>query len=265
MGSLTEDGNPLGDDHCDICTSYRTGRAKPRNRSCTSLLFDPHWTLGRSERWPDHLCYDDFMQRSIEVWVFQAVGQITSATKLWAQCYPLPIGVVAAKRVYTERGQNYPDELTEFLPFRGTEEAYWGLRVGEKRSVLDMFGLKSPMGMVPPDEDPEEILWLGSFAYSLRGRDDTSLLRLVEDGATWWRDFSLERVQGRPRGSGTWESREHLERRLIWARRKLRADERKVTQEAIATLLDPNDTDGRKLRRSMSHFGLCWLKVKKGL
>jgi hypothetical protein len=260
MGSLTEDGCPLGNDHCDICTSYRTGRAKPRNRSCTSLLFDPHWTLGRSERWPDHLCYDDFMQRSIEVWVFQAVGQITPATKLWAQCYPLPIGVVAAKRVYTERGQNYPDELTEFLPFRGTEEAYWGLRVGEKRSVLDMFGLKSPMGMVPPDEDPEEILWLGSFAYSLRGRDDTSLMRLVEDCKTWWRDFSAERVQGRPRGSGTWGSARELESAMINAGRELHAQSRKATHEAVASLLH---TDDRVLRRWRKNFGLDWQDVKK--
>jgi hypothetical protein len=260
MGSLTEDGYPLGDDHCDICTSYRTGRAKPRNRSCTSLLFDPHWTLGRSERWPDHLCYDDFMQRSIEVWVFQAVGQITSATKLWAQCYPLPIGVVAAKRVYTERGQNYPDELTEFLPFRGTEEAYWGLRVGEKRSVLDMFGLKSPMGMVPPDEDPGEILWLGSFAYSLRGRDDTSLMRLVEDCKTWWRDFSAERVRGRPRGSGTWGSASELESAMITAGRELRAQGRKATQEAVASVLNSSP---RVVSRWIKHFGLTWHEVKK--
>jgi hypothetical protein len=260
MESLTEDGHPTGEDHCHICTSLRTGRK--RRQSCTSLLYDPRWTLGQRRRWPDHLCYADFMQRSIEVWTSQVIGQITPATKLWAECYPLPIGVVAAKRLYTAEGHSYPDELTELLPFQGAEEAYWGLRVVEKRSVADMFGLKGPKGWAPPGE---EYLWLGEFAYSLRGRDDKSLLRLVEDGATWWRDFSLERVQGRPRGSGTWESREHLERRLTWACRKLRADRRKVTQEAVATLLDPGDTDGRKLRRSMSHFGLRWPEVKKGL
>jgi hypothetical protein len=202
------------------------------------------------------------MQRSIEMWVSRVAGKITPAIKLWAECFPLPIGVVAAKRLYTARGHSYPGELTKLLPFQGLEEAYWGLRVVEKRSVLDMFGLRGPKGGAPPGE---EYLWLGGFAYSLRGRDDTSLLRLVEDGATWWRDFSLERVQGRPRGSGTWESREHLQRRLTWASRKLRADGRKVTQEAVATLLDPHDTDSRKLRRSMSHFGLRWLEVKKDL
>jgi hypothetical protein len=251
MKSLTEDGHPTGEDHCHICTSFRTGRK--RRQSCTSLLYDPRWTLGQHRRWPDHLCYDDFMQRSIEVWVSQAVGQITPATKLWAQSYPLPIGVVAAKRLYTEQGQSYPDELTELLPFRGAEEAYWGLRVAEKRSVLDMFGLKSAMVMVPPDEDPGEYLWLGSFAYSLRGHDDTSLMRLVENGTTWWRDFSLERVQGRPRGSGTWESASHLESALIEAGSELRSRGAKDTQEAVAELLQ---TDDRGLRRWIKDFGL---------
>jgi hypothetical protein len=258
MKSLTEDGHPTREDHCHICASFRTVRsAKPRARSCTSLLYDPHWVLGQRRRWPDHLCYADFMQRSIEVWTSQVLGQITPSTKLWAECYPLPIGVVAAKHLYAEQGQNYPDELTEFLPFRGAEEAYWGLRVSEKRSVADMFGLKSPKGLAPPDE---EYLWLGEFAYSLRGRDDTSLMRLVDEGRTWWRDFSVRRVQGRPRGSGTWESRSHFETALIQAGRQVRAQGRKVTQEAAASLLH---TDARVLSRWIKEFGLDWHEVKK--
>jgi hypothetical protein len=262
MENLAEDGYPTGKNQCHICMSFRTGRAEPRKRSCTSLLFNPRWTLGRSERWPDHLCYDDFMQRSIEIWVSQTVGQITPAIKLWAQCYPLPIGVVAAKRIYLEQGQNCPDELTELLPFRGAEEAYWDLRVGEKRSVLDMFGLKSPRGMVPPDEDPEEILWLGCFAYSLRGRDDPTLLWLVKEGSTWWRDFSAERVQGRPRGSGTWGSATELESAIIEAGRARRAQGGKVTQEAVASLLH---TSARQLSRWIKEFDLDWREVKKKL
>jgi len=200
------------------------------------------------------------MQRSIEVWVSQAVGQITPAIKLWAECYPLPIGVGAARHLYTEQDQSYPDELTELLPFQGTEEAYWALRVSENRAVLDMFGLK---GWAPPADHAEEYLWFGALAYSLRGRDDTSLMSLVENGTTWWRDFSSERVQGRPRGSGRWQSREHLEREVIWAGRKLLADGRKVKQEAVAVLLDPTDTDGRKLRSSLKREHLKWPDVKK--
>jgi hypothetical protein len=260
MESLTEDGYPpelvveAREDRCEICPGFRAER---RARSCTSLLYDPRWTLGQRRRWPDHLCYADFMQRSIEVWTSQVIGKITPAIKLWAECYPLPIGVAAAKRLYTAQGQAYPDELTEILPFQGPEEAYWGLRVSEKRSVLDMFGLKGLKGWAPPGE---EYLWLGEYAYSLRGRDGTSLTRLVEDGSTWWRDFSLEKIQGRPRGSGTWESASHLELALIDAGSELRSRGTKDTQEAVAELLQ---TDDRGLRRWIKDFGLDWREVKK--
>jgi hypothetical protein len=258
MKSLTEDGHPTGEDRCHICTNFRTVRsAKPRARPCTTLLYDPLWTLGQRERWPDHLCYDDFMQRSIKMWVCRVAGKITPAIKLWAESYPLPIGVLAAKRLYTARGHNYPGELTELLPFQGSEEAYWGLRVVEKRAVLDMLGLKGPKGWAPAGE---EYLWLGGFAYSLRGRDDLSLLWLAKEGATWWRDFSLERVQGRPRGSGTWESRSHFESALIEAGRKVREQGRKVTQEAVAEQLQ---TSARVLSRWIRDFGLNWHEVKK--
>jgi hypothetical protein len=133
------------------------------------------------------------MQRSIEVWVSRAVGRITPAIGLWAKCYPLAIGVAAARRLYAEQGRDYPTELTEVLPFRGSQEAYWGLRVTADYSGVDMFGLKGPKGWTPPGE---ERLWLGSFAYSLRGRDDTPLTRLVEAGAAWWSDFSVRRGCG---------------------------------------------------------------------
>jgi hypothetical protein len=256
MKSLAKDGHATGEDYCHICTSFRTER---RTRSCTSLLYHPRWVLGQGKRWPDHLCYPDFMQRSIEVWVTRVAGKTAPAIKLWAECYPLPIGVASAKRLYTEQGQNYPDELTELLPFRGAEEAYWGLRVVEKRSVLDMFGPKGPKGWAPPGE---EYLWLGEFAYSLRGRDDNSLTRLVEHGSTWWRDFSAERVRGRPSGSGTWESRSDFESALIHAGRELRAQGRKVTQEAVAELLH---TSVRVLSRWIKGFGLDWREVKKKL
>jgi len=262
MKSLAGDGHPTellvvgaGEDHCHICASFLAGR---RAQSCTSLLYDPRETFSQRSRWPNHLCYSDFMQRSIEVWVSQVAGQITPAIKLWAERYPLPVGEVAARRVYTG-GQPYPDELTGLLPFRGEEEAYWGLRVDENRSVADMFGLKDPKGEEPPGDDAGEYLSLGSFAYSLRGRDDTSLMRLVEDGTTWWRDFSVERVHGRPRGSGMWPSVHEFESKLQTAVGELHAQGQKVTQENAASLLH---CDLRTLKRWLKRSGTDWRGIR---
>jgi hypothetical protein len=240
-------------DNCHICASFLAGR---RARSCTSLLYDPRETLSHRNRWPNHLCNSDFMQRSIEVWVSRVVGHIIPAITLWAECYPLPIGEAAARRLFTGLGQRYPRELKGLLPFRGVEEAYWGLRVGENRSVLDMFGLK---GGVPPGDDAGEYLSLGSFTYSLRGRDDTSLMRLVEDGTTWWRDFSVERVHGRPRGSGMWTSVHEFESELRTAVGELQAHGQKVTQENAASLLH---CDLRTLKRWLKRSGTDWRGIR---
>ncbi len=244
MGSLTE---------APTCASFRAGR---RARSCTNLLYDPRATLSKRAQWPDHLCYSDFMRRSIEVWVSQVVGQAAPTTKLWAETYPLPIGDAAARRLYARSGQRYPDELAGILPFRGGELAYWGLRVEESRSVLDLFGFQ---GWSPPDADAQEYLWFGSLAYSLRGRDDTSLMRLAEHAATWWRDFSLQRVRGRPRGSGTWESGELLEAKLREAVAAERSAGRTPTQEKVAPLLY---TSTRQLRAWISDNKIDWKKIK---
>jgi hypothetical protein len=138
----------VGEAQCHICASVRTGRRQPP--LCTSLLYDPAAMLSARQRWPKHLCYSDFMERSIERWIFQAVPQITPANTLWAECYPLPIGEAAARRRYTQRGQICDAELIGILPFEGAEEAYWALRVATNRSVLDMCGLK---GWMPPTED----------------------------------------------------------------------------------------------------------------
>jgi len=196
------------------------------------------------------------MQRSIEVWVSQVVGKITPATKLWAECYPLPVGEAAARRLYAKRRKRYPAGLRGLLPFRGKEEAYWGLRAEEKHSVVDMFGLKGPEGWAPSGE---EHLWLGDFAYSLRGRDGTSLAGLVEQGATWWRDFSAESVLGRPSGSGMWTSPDEFESDLLAAVDKLRNQGDKLTQEKVASLLH---CDMRTLKRWLKQSNTSWRDIR---
>jgi hypothetical protein len=178
----------VGEAQCHICASVRAGRRQPP--LCTSLLYDPAAMLSARQRWPKHLCYSDFMERSIERWIFQTVPQITPANTLWAECYPLPIGEAAARRRYTQRDQICDAELLiGLLPFEGAEEAYWALRVGTNRTVLDMRGLK---GWMPPTEDARAYSWFGSFAALLRGHDDTSLVGLMQNCERWWRDFSLE-------------------------------------------------------------------------
>ena len=241
------------EEDCRICPSFVSGL---RARSCTSLLHDPGWTLDQRRRWPDHLCYADFMQKSIEVWISQVVGKITPAIKLWAECYPLPVGETAARRLYAERGKRYPAALRGLLPFQGTEEAYWGLHVEENRSVVDMFGLKGLEGWAPSDE---EYLWFGDFAYSLRGRDDTSLMSAVEAAKTWWRDFSVERVQGRPSGSGRWTSTDEFVSELRATVDKLHERGESATQEKVASLLH---CDHRTLTRWLRYSGISWQDVR---
>src|SRR5215211_7621750 len=276
MKSLTEGGHPAelvamgtGEDRCHICDSVRTGSRKPP--SCTSLLYHPRLVLSDKQRWPDHLCYSDFMQRSVETWVSKVVGGTTPAIKLWAECYPLPVGEEAARRLYAGQGQSYPDALSGLLPFEGTEQAYWALQVtkeqaipgfyGEKnKAVLDMFGLKGPAS---PEDQARDYLWLGAFAYSLRSLDDTSLVELVRSGARWWNDFSNKVIRGRPLGTGTWISLEEFEEALRRVVRALVAGGHKPTQERVARQLQ---TDDRTLRRWVDRYygaGTGWDEVLK--
>jgi len=215
--------------------------------------------LGDRRRWPDHICYFDFMQKSIEMWTSRVVRRDSLATRHWTDYYPLPIGEEVLKRRFDEYGDCPDDTLMKLLPFEGEEEALWALRVENAHSVLDMFGLK---GWTPPGDATRNYLWLGGFAYSLHGHDDTSLVELVRDGEKWWRNLSRERIQGRPRGSGTWESPGHFKRELRGAGRELHVRGLKVTQETVAELFQTND---RVLRRWLSDNNIDWREVKKTL
>jgi hypothetical protein len=204
------------------------------------------------------------MQRSIQFWISQAVDGITPAIKLWAERYPLPIGEESARRLYAERGQSYPDELTGSLPFKGAQEAYWALRVEKNRSVLDMFGLSGPKGWVLPGHDAGEYLSFGRLAYSLHGYDDTSLVELVQDAVTWWHNFSWEKIQGRPRGSTAWGSAEEFENSVREAVRKLSAQQEKVTQAKVAAEMGYRV---RTVRRAAKRYGgaTSWREFLKRL
>jgi hypothetical protein len=265
MKSLTEEVHPrellvveTGGDRCHICPSFREGT---RVRSCTSLLYGPTETLSQQRQWPDHICYDDFLRRSTELWAAKVLYEIkvlyetdSTANSLWAGSYPLPIGRAAVRELYASHGRCCDDRLIERLPFEGRRRALWALRIVGDRSVLDMFGLEDRSA--PADDH----LYFDGLAYALRGIDDVSLLPLVSAGDAWWRDFSWKKIRGRPRGSGTWESSSNLKRALHSAVRELRERGHKVTQETVAELFQTND---RVLRRWLTDNGISWEEVKK--
>jgi hypothetical protein len=206
------------------------------------------------KRWPDHLCYSDFMQESCEVWAFEVLGGTDLTTKLWASSYPLPISREAVRQLYASHGKRLPDRLLERLPLDGRRRALWALRVVGDRSVLDMFGLEDRFA--PADG----YLHFGGLAYRLYGVEDLSLLTTLRDAHDWWRDLSLEKLRGRPRGSGTFESREALVQALREAVRELRAEGHKIKQEAVAKMLH---TDDAQLRKWLKREGLTWREVKQ--
>ena len=187
-------------------------------------------------------------------------GRVDPATKLWAECYPLPIGEEAVRRLYAGSGQRYPGErLAGLLPFRGSEEAYWGVRVRGNCSVLDMFGLK---GRTPPDSGSEEYLWFGNLAYSLSGAGDTSLMDLAKNGVAWWGGFSAGKVRGRPRGSGTYGKRPELfETDVRKAVAAVRSRGEKPTQARVAGEMCTSDRQLRAWIKDFEEYGITWEKI----
>ena len=197
------------------------------------------------------------MQKSIEVWISQVVGKTTPVIKMWAECYPLPVGEAAARRLYAERGMRYPAALRGLLPFQGTEEAYWGLRVEEDRSVVDMFGLKGPKGLASVGR---------GLSVVRRFRLFVAWSRRHVSGATWWKPArhggatSLWRsVLGRPGGSGAWVSADDFESDLRAAVGELHAQGQRVTQENVASLLH---CDISTLKRWLKRVATSWQALR---
>ena len=118
--------------------------------------------------------------------------------------------------------------------------------------MLDLFGLagKREVGLVYP----------GDLVFTLRGRE-TFPREVLDNARRWWNTMTDKPLPiGRPRGSGTWRSREELSTALDRAVRRLRVEGVRPTQERVAALLHCHD---RLLRHWLSHHGIRWEQVTK--
>ena len=233
-----------------------------RTPSCTDLISDPAGVLRNTERWPIHLCDEEFLRQSTELWVqAQAFMADTLNIYRWASMHPLPIGRRALMLNRQVVNLSEWSEVFNILPFEEYEKAVWALRVEVEgslasRSVLDLFGLAE----YPTDYHKEfGIPAGGDLAYVLRGRD-TSLTDLVDNAERWWSQFRGRALRGRPRGSGTWKDADEFREAARNVVGMLRERGYKPTQERVAEVLDCND---RVLRYWIKRYGLNWNDILK--
>jgi hypothetical protein len=258
--------------------------------ACTGLLSDPVGVLGDKERWPDHFCFHHCLLRSLVNWTDRqqsyAAANGETAFFFWRGSFPLPIGrralklwrqrlvhkheavppedfAVALPSNYSEYGIKTQDlyelppddqlaKLSCLMPFDGGEEAVLALQVQGGGYVLDLFGLAG--------RREEGLVYPGDLAFNLRGRE-TFPKEVLDNARRWWNTMTDKPLPiGRPRGSGTWRSREELSAALDRAVRQLRAEEIRPTQEKVAALLHCND---RLLRHWLSHHGIRWEQVTR--
>ncbi len=175
----------------------------------------------------------------------------------WRLDWPLPVGEKAVLRAQEEFGSDYygPGHaaLLNLVPFKGEEEALWALRVCRGDTVLDLFGLAS--------RTERGTFTGGELAYRLSG-EDTSLLDLQSKAKQWWSKRLGRAIQGRPRGSGRWTSRDDFEGTILAAVRTLRAGGRKVTLEKVAKIIPCDD---RYLRDRIKYYGFEWKDIRDRL
>lgn len=224
-----EDAGPAP--HTDVSIqkpSWECSQAK----AWTDLLRDPGGTLGDRKRWPTRLCY--------------------------------PAMVEACRRWATE---NDPVHAGEYpLPLDDGRRAYLALRVRSRRSTLDLFALAGykPPTVVAPDAD--DYLWLGGLRYILSGRDDTSLLYVISQAQEWWGHISIENIRGRPKGIGTYASRDEFMAAVAVTNEEIRASGasgRRITQMAVEERLGVYGGHGRQLRKWIKRYKVPWSELKK--
>lgn len=200
-----------------------------REKPCSALLTEPAGVLTDRGRWPDHLCWPVMVE----------------SCRLWAV-------------------ENAPDRAGEYpLPLDDGRRALLALRVRSRRSTLDLFGLAGykPPAVVVPDAD--DYLWVGGLVCSLRSRDDTSLLHVISHAHDWWGRISIEKILGRPKGSGTYASADEFRAALTLAVREVRAAGLAVTQPKVERALGVHHGEGRQLRKWSRQYGISWSEAKK--
>lgn len=236
---------------------------------CTDLIADPEGVLRDKDRWPKHLCYEAMMRRSTEIWAGRSSPSITqAATRRWLGEFPLPIGrraVMLASSSLREPekdnpGQKGAEELLSVVPFEKSEEAIWALRIEHRQleavRTLDLFGLAEyPTQKHRARGTPIA----GPLAFSIRGYGRFWATDLLDAAERWWAQFSGLSLKGRPRGTGTWPTREAFLSALEKAAAETRFDGQKVTQETVAKrFFKPVGTSARQLRTWCREHEVDW-------
>ena len=239
MSSLSSSSKLAGE-----CEGVRSGR---RKKSCTSLLHDPASVLRDRKRWPDHLCYPVMVE----------------SCRQWA-------------------AENDPEHAGEYpLPLPDGRRALLALRVRRRRSTLDLFGLAGykpepvpevlppgiryeQIGHNPALENPDAYSWGDEMACVLKEYDeDASLSEVAFSAQEWWRRICNMIPLGRPRGSGTYASRDEFIAALTVAVREVRAAGLRVTQPAVEQVLGVHQGHGRQLRKWLDQHKVSWSEAKK--
>lgn len=239
---------------------------------CTDLLNRPRSVLSDDSRWPSWLCTMSFYQESTRRWwrrttLFDAPGRdmpiggrdiILEELIHQSDMWPLPIGKEALERRWPHivRGPDYVS-LLSYLPFEGTEEAIWALRIEEGENILDLFGLADYYEV----EQREMRVGLGDLRYVMRGRD-MALLDYWKHAERWWSSWRGRgaRPLGRPTGTGTWQSSYQCREALLEAAAAVQKKGGRVTQDRIA---DHLNCDVATLRRWLRRFSIAWDEVRR--
>lgn len=228
---------------------------------CTDLISETEDVLRSRERWPAHLCYEEFLCESTRLWAEQQpfVGRDLNIIQQWSTMHPLPIGHRALMISRNVKDLSEWAEVSSVVPFNEYQSAMWAVRVkGEwsptNEQVLDLFGLAEY-----PTENHQRfgIPVAGDLAYVLRGTD-MYFPDILQAARRWWAQFKGRPLRGRPPNSGIFQSADEYRAALITAATSLRAEGYKATQETIA---DYFGCDSRQIRRWNDQWDIDWNDV----
>jgi hypothetical protein len=140
------------------------------------------------------------------------------------------------------------------LPLGDGRRLVWVLTVRRRRSKLELFVFEDPNA---PDDGH---IYCGPLTARFGCVEDLSPLPVLENARKWWRHVSVKKIpSGRPKGSGTFESREHLLQAVATANRALREQGKTITQPAVAELLHIST---RRLQQ-LNSDGMTWDELIK--
>jgi len=222
---------------------------------CTDLISEPPEVLRDRERWPIHICNDEFTRQSTELWAeAQSFNADTVNVHRWAAMYPLPIGRRALMVHPDVKDLSEWSEVFDVLPFEEYERAVWALRVEQRvfptTHTLDLFGLA--------EYSSENVA--GPLAFSGCGKD-RHLIEILGAAERWWTQFRGQILRGRPKGTGTWPSPEHFQNDLDLTLVAMRSYGMKVTQENVSRRLN---IDKKTLVRWIQSCGKSWEEIRRG-